>query len=150
MRRPAFHHLEEGRADTKMTPMIDCVFLLLIFFVCAASFQVIEDVLPTELPPSGAVEAAVLPPEIRELGQVVLKLQVAGGQVAVALNNRPFGRADMPQLRANLVELAQVAPEIPVILDIAQEVPVGFVVEVYDICRVAGFETINFAASEAV
>lgn len=148
MRRPAYHHLDEGRADLKMTPMIDVVFLLLIFFVCAASFQVIEDVLPTDLPPSGTVEAAVLPPEIRELGQVVLLLRVRDGRRVVELNRQVFEQTG--PLRAKLIELAKVAPEIPVILDIDEDVPMGFVVEVYDLCRIAGFETINFAASEAV
>ena len=32
--------------EIKMTPMIDVVFLLLIFFVWTASFQVVEYLLP--------------------------------------------------------------------------------------------------------
>lgn len=148
MRRPAYQHPEEDRADSKMTPMIDVVFLLLIFFVCAASFQVIEDVLPTELPPSGVVESPELPPEIEELGQVVLRLYVQDAQAVVELNGRPYPPQE--ELRTLLIETAKLAPQIPVILDIAADVPMGFVVEIYDLCRIAGFETINFAASETV
>jgi len=131
-----------------MTPMIDVVFLLLIFFVCAASFQVIEDVLPTELPPAGAVESPELPPEIQELGQVTLRLYLQDARPVVELNGRPY--AVQGELRTRLMEAAKLAPEVPVVLDIAADVPMGFVVEVYDLCRVAGFETINFAASAAV
>ncbi|MFP6692187.1 MAG: biopolymer transporter ExbD, partial [Pirellulales bacterium] len=32
-----------------MTPMIDVVFLLLIFFVCTASFQIAEQFLPNSV-----------------------------------------------------------------------------------------------------
>ncbi|HCS54890.1 MAG TPA: biopolymer transporter ExbD, partial [Planctomycetaceae bacterium] len=35
--------------DQTMTPMIDIVFLLLVFFVCVATDQVVEMSLPTEL-----------------------------------------------------------------------------------------------------
>ena len=34
--------------DKAMTPMIDVVFLLLVFFVWTASFQIIEHVLPSK------------------------------------------------------------------------------------------------------
>jgi biopolymer transport protein ExbD len=131
-----------------MTPMIDVVFLLLIFFVCAASFQVIEDVLPTELPPAGAVESPDLPPEIQELGSVTLRLYLQDGRALTEVNGRVYAKTDA--LRTTLLDLAKLTSEIPVVLDIADDVPMGFVVEVYDLCRVAGFETINFAASENV
>ena len=32
-----------------MTPMIDVVFLLLIFFICTASFQIVEQNLPSQV-----------------------------------------------------------------------------------------------------
>ena len=35
--------------DKAMTPMIDVVFLLLVFFVWTASFQIIEHVLPSKM-----------------------------------------------------------------------------------------------------
>ncbi|MEA1952290.1 MAG: biopolymer transporter ExbD, partial [Planctomycetota bacterium] len=46
MRRPSYHREGRERLDVKMTPMIDVIFLLLIFFVCTASFQMLEEVLP--------------------------------------------------------------------------------------------------------
>ena len=42
-----------------MTPMIDVVFQLLIFFVVASTGQVAEALLPTELAASGTAAAPV-------------------------------------------------------------------------------------------
>ena len=48
--------------DQTMTPMIDIVFLLLVFFVCVATDQVVEMSLPTELA-SGSVDAQQTEPK---------------------------------------------------------------------------------------
>ena len=58
MRRPPYHRDDRGRLDVKMTPMIDVIFLLLIFFVSTASFQAAEETLPTNLSLPGAVSDA--------------------------------------------------------------------------------------------
>ena len=42
-----------------MTPLIDVVFLLLIFFVCASTGQIRESLLPTELS-GGSIESAAV------------------------------------------------------------------------------------------
>ena len=76
-------------ADLQMTPMIDVVFLLLIFFVCTASFQAIEYVLPANLLLSGAssVDVPLEPPE--DLEEVVVHVSLANQQVAWKVNDRP-------------------------------------------------------------
>ena len=42
MRAPSFHDRRERDLKIEMTPMIDVVFLLLVFFVWTASFRMIE------------------------------------------------------------------------------------------------------------
>ena len=49
-------HSDRINFDVKMTPMIDVVFLLLIFFVCTASFQIAEALLPAPLAYAGNVQ----------------------------------------------------------------------------------------------
>ena len=49
MQIPSYSRRRADRGDEAMTPMIDVVFLLLIFFICAAAGQVKEAVLPTEM-----------------------------------------------------------------------------------------------------
>jgi biopolymer transport protein ExbD len=127
-----------------MTPMIDVVFLLLIFFVCASVGQVRESVLPTELA-AGSIESlqAGQPPPL--LGEVWLKvLPGSDGNTIVEVNQREY--TDFSQLKDTLMNLAELAPEIPVILDIEPDVVLEEMIRVYDTCRVAGFESISFAA----
>ena len=49
MRRPSVFHRDQGALEIKMTPMIDVVFLLLVFFVWTASFHAVEYLLPSSL-----------------------------------------------------------------------------------------------------
>lgn len=139
---------ETNVENTSMTPMIDVIFQLLIFFVCASAGQVQEAHLPTELTP-GSVESVNPIVVERPFGEVWLKLhQRAGGeqenqQTIVELNDREY--FDDVSLRQTLAVLAETTPEIPVILDIDGPVPLGEVVRVYDACQAASFQQISFA-----
>tara|TARA_R110002072_G_scaffold13481_2_gene56818 strand:- start:10294 stop:10704 length:411 start_codon:yes stop_codon:yes gene_type:complete len=131
-----------------MTPMIDVVFLLLIFFVCASIGQIRESTLPTPLA-AGSIEAADSIEAPKPLGEVWVRLVRRGageGAVTTAeVNSQVY--EDWNRLRGTLRELASIAPEIPVILDIGQSVPVGDFVDIYDTCRSAGFDNIQFATA---
>lgn len=125
--------------------MIDVVFLLLIFFVCAASGQELEDLLPTELPPSGNIETPVVPPEdFVPKDRLWIYLSRSGdGRTIIELNDREYDHWD--QLKKVLTAVAQFEAESPVILDIAGDVPVEDMIRVYDACRSAKFQSISFA-----
>lgn len=125
-----------------MTPMIDVVFLLLIFFISASANQIREFLLPTELA-TGSIESTESEPQEKPLGEVWLKLKRLDDQTIVELNDREYAQFD--QLRQTLTELAALAPEIPVILDINEDVPLGEMIRTYDTCLAAGFQSINFA-----
>ena len=125
-----------------MTPMIDVVFLLLIFFISASANQIKELLLPTELA-TGSIESTEVVPEEKPLGEVWLKLKQRDNQTIVELNDREYSQFD--QLKQTLVELAELAPEIPVILDIEENVPLGEMIRVYDTSLAAGFQSIHFA-----
>lgn len=145
MRVPQLHN--RNRQFDAMTPMIDIVFLLLIFFVVSASGQLREALLPTELAAQGAVESDLPPqPEESPTVDVWLKLDRSPetGQTVVDMNGTLY--TDLELLKAQLRALAELGPDNPVILDIAQNVPLGDVVDVYDTCQAAGFESVNFAA----
>ncbi len=147
MRIPS-QYLSGRRSDDAMTPMIDVVFQLLIFFVIASTGQVAEALLPTELPPTGAVAAPVEPLE-REpwADEVWIKLLRDEDRTIADMNGTIY--EDLGRLEAVLRTLADISRENPVILDIADEVPLGDLIRVYDTCRAAGFESVAFAADAA-
>ena len=67
--------------EIKMTPMIDVVFLLLVFFIWTASFQIVEQVLPSHLSevagslPTNPDEP---PPIDEDFDKVVLRVRWVG------------------------------------------------------------------------
>lgn len=148
MRIPSDRTRDDRRDGMAMTPMIDVVFLLLIFFVCASIGQKRESLLPTELG-AGSVRSEEVVEQQNPLGEVWVHLRTPEGTAepgptVVELNDREYTEFD--RLQATLTKLAELAPEIPVILDIANDVPLGDVIRVYDTCRDAHFQSIHFAA----
>lgn len=132
-------------SENMMTSMIDVVFLLLIFFVCAAAGNVYELLLPTDLAKSGGTGASAAAEPAAPVDEVWVYLSVGpGGETSMQLNGTDY--RSFEDLRLVLMSLAEVAPESPVILDIAADVKAGEMVKVYDTCRAAGFHSINFNA----
>ena len=148
MKLPARHDDADARREQALTPMIDLVFLLLTFWICASVGRVSEQTLPAPL--SGkAVESVQTPPEAEDpppLGEVWVRLTVADGTTAAAVNGVP--RGGLAGLEGVLRGLAAAgaAGELPLILDADGAVPAGDVVRAYDAAKAAGFETVSFAA----
>ena len=142
MRIPSSH---PPRGDSAMTPMIDVVFLLLIFFVCTASFEIPEQVLPSSLLAAGGQAADVEPLEEIDLEQVIIKLQMEDQRVRWNVNERPLD--SLLGVKTLLAAIVDIDPSVPVILDVDGRVPLGHAIDVYDVCRLVGFSKIQFAAS---
>ena len=145
MRIPSAHrHADAGTIDQAMTPMIDVVFLLLIFFVCASVGQTVEAVLPTELA-AGNIAAQQPEPPPEQLEPLWIRLIRLPDHTEAELNGTRH--ANLDDLSGILTGLAQAeaAGDIPVVLDISHDVPVGDALRVYDECLAAGFASIDFA-----
>lgn len=145
MRVPA-HHWRNDISENMMTSMIDVVFLLLIFFVCAAAGNVYELLLPTRLPAAGAVPSMQMIEQDESalpVDKILIFLSIGeAGQTVMELNGTAY--ETFGKLRNVLLGLAAIVPENPVVLDIAPDVSAGEFVRVYDTCRAAGFKKINF------
>jgi biopolymer transport protein ExbD len=141
MRIPTSHARRSGFDQTAMTPLIDVVFQLLIFFICATTGHIRELILPADLA-AGVGSAAVEVVE-KPLGEVWVRLRRDGDLTVANLEGTDY--EDAARLAEVLKALSQAAPEIPVILEVAEDVPLGDVVRVYDLCRAGGFDTVSFA-----
>ena len=129
--------------QTAMTPLIDVVFQLLIFFICASTGHMKELLLITDFR-AGETSANGQKDREKPLGEVWIRIRRMNEATTYLLEEREF--RDPNQLNETLKTLASTTREIPVILDIQKEVPLGDLIQVYDFCRTARFRSINFAA----
>jgi biopolymer transport protein ExbD len=134
-----------------MTPMIDVVFLLLVFFVCASIGQTPDLLLPAQLQ-SGQTTSEVdvqpeNPPEW-QAPEVRIRLQANpdDGRLLIQLNERPLPQYQ--DLQHGLTQLAQIDRTAPVVLDIGDQVSVQQFISVYDLCQSLAFESISFAVRQ--
>jgi len=136
--------------ELKMTPLIDVVFLLLVFFVWTSSFQAIEQILPSRLlEASGSGPTTTTEPDPEDdYPDVVVRIQWQSGKPVWLVNDTPA--ASLAELRATLEPIARNKRNAPVILHPDREVPLGDVIDVYDVARLSGFEQVQFAVSQGV
>lgn len=115
---------EEHEAGVDMAPLIDCVFLLLIFFLVASMAKVKDKDIAVELPTSRA--AVKLRPDDR---QVVVGIDAGGGL---------YWEGDPCTTNFLLEELRQLCvtdPQRRIRIDMDRGVPFGRFVEVMDACQ---------------
>lgn len=148
MRRPSPFTDRRDPVDIKMTPMIDVVFLLMIYFIWSSNTGTAEQLLPSSISPptSGAGNTASNEPRKDiEFEPVVVRVVIAGQQVAWRLNETPVG--SFAELRNKLATLARIKRDAPVVLHPDPEVPLGHVIDVFDLSRQLGFEKVQFAVN---
>ena len=153
MRRPPSHRDDRGGLGVTMTPMIDVIFQLLVFFVSTAGFQPAEEVLPANLSLPGTVsEAPPIDQELEDLDEIVVRIMWRDGRPSwqIGLPGQQLHERvcrDLEEVTQALAAIARVKVDLPVILDVEAEVPIEDVIDVYDVCRRIGLERIQFAAS---
>jgi len=117
MRRPSPYRDSQERLDVKMTPMIDVIFLLLVFFVATASFRAIGEVLPTRFTLPGTVSSQVqIDPEIVDLDEIVIDVLWRGDQPRWEVVGVEYG--SLAELGAVLRRTREIKSDLPVILDV--------------------------------
>jgi biopolymer transport protein ExbD len=147
MRIPSPFRDRRTSVELQLTPMIDCVFLLMIYFLWSSSFAISEMSLPSKLSaaPGGAASAAEPPPAEADFPNVVVRILWTGSAPIWTVNDAPV--SSLAALRQSLASVARIKRDAPVILDPASDVPLGDVIDVFDLSRLLGFEKIQFAAS---
>jgi biopolymer transport protein ExbD len=119
-------------ADISMSPLIDCVFLLLIFFLVATMLREHKRDIAIELPESAA--AVKLRPEP---AQIVVGIDADG---RFFFEGEP---STVTSLLHNLREVAASTPEQRIRLDIDRDAPVHAVIEVLHACQFRGLSNIG-------
>ena len=130
MRRKARRLREEATLD--MTPMLDIVFIMLIFFIVTTSF-IKETGIEINRPNAATAERD-------EKGNIL---------VAISENNEVFidrRKVDIRAIRPNIVRLRAENPEGSVIIQADKASQTGLLVQAMDQIRLAGDQEISIAA----
>jgi biopolymer transport protein ExbD len=123
--------------EVQMAPLIDCVFLLLIFFLVATTLKKIDRELPLQLPESAAAVASS-----RTDGQLVISLDAAG---RFYLDSAP---ATTGMLHDRLREAARVNPEQKIRIEGDRLAPLESIVHVLDLCNFEGLKNVRIRTSD--
>ena len=124
----------EEEAEINITPMLDIVFIMLIFFIVTTSF--VKEVGLELNRPSNA------PQEEKKISEVIAVRIEATGQIQV--NNRPV---DIRAVRANIEgELAVKGQSTPVVVIADRAADSGLMVRVIDQARMGGAAQVSIAA----
>ena len=117
----------EGAPSIELTPIIDMVFLLLIFFLVATTYQQEEREMQIALP-----EAETGLPIAVALREIVVNVDREG---SVIVGRR---RMDIEGLRALVSDATALNAEQKVTVRGDKDVPYGVVARVLDVCKAAG------------
>ncbi len=150
--KTVFGHSRDGSSvDSMMTPMIDVVFLLLIFFLTTSSFQKLEKQLPTaaatppDSQPVGSNTEPLPPPALTDFNDVVIKLhQRDGGGVTYKLQNQEVDSLD--ELSERMAAILKARSDVPIIIDPDRGVEAGEAILVYDLIRRRGSVSVFLVA----
>ena len=130
MRRKNRRQSEDGNLD--LTPMMDIVFIMLIFFIVTTSF-VKETGVDINRPNAETAERD-------EKGNILVALTATN---EIWIDKR---RVDLKAVRANIERLKIEYPEGSVIIQADKESRSGLLVEAMDQIRLAGVQNISIAA----
>jgi biopolymer transport protein ExbD len=144
MRLPRNDH--RNSAELQLTPMIDVVFLLLIFFVWTSSFDLPEFDLPSAIAetPAGAAPTSDEPRSVEPFDELVVRLSPRDAGIAIELNGQLLN--DVNELQRRLEAILALGVQPPVIIDPSPEITMNTAVQVYDRARLAGADRVLFAA----
>ena len=126
-------HHDDDETEINITPMLDVVFILLIFFIVTTSF--VKEFGVDLSRPSNE------PPKDVELSEVIaIKIDRTG---TITIKNR---ETDIRAVRANIESALALAPDASVVVAADREADAGLLVRVVDQARVAGADKVSLAA----
>lgn len=120
----AVKYEEEEKPEVQLTSMMDCIFLMLIFFLVSSQLKKIEKEIPMELPVSDVARDVKATPDL-----VTVSVDSRG---ELYVNSKPVGPAG---LRAALQTAAKTNPDRRIRIDGDIFAPFRSIVQVLDACR---------------
>lgn len=135
MRRKSYRSSDEQQADIDMTPMLDIVFIMLIFFIVTTSF-VKESGIDVNRPTAQTATR-------QEQGHIIVAIKANGD---VWINKR---QVDIRAVRANVARLHAENPLGSVVIAADKNTTVDRLTQVMDQIRLAGITNAAIATEAA-
>lgn len=126
-------HRESDEAIINVTPMLDIVFIMLIFFIVTTSFVkefTVDMSRPSNEPPKTEKLSEVIFVRIDDTGQIFVRDRLT----------------DIRAVRANIVSGLAQKPDASVVVAAARDADVGILVRVVDQARIAGAQQVSLVA----
>lgn len=132
-----------GEGLIELTPLIDVVFLLLIFFMVATTFDDVKGGIKIELPQSTIREIA----EVKEIQIIVDK------DKNMILNFKENGKTEQisvnkDSLKTRLAEKLAESKEKNVIISADKKLDYGYIVEIMSISKEAGANSLDIDTAD--
>ena len=127
------HHVKSEEAEINITPMLDIVFIMLIFFIVTTSFvkeSAIDMSRPSNQPPKTEKLSDVVFVKIDDSGQIFVKDRLT----------------DIRAVRANIESGLALMPDASVVVAASRNSDAGLLVRVVDQARVAGAGQVSLVA----
>jgi biopolymer transport protein ExbD len=125
---------EEEEQEINITPMLDVVFIMLIFFIVTASF--VKEAGIDVNKPEGATAQA------KEKANILIAIDADG---AIWIDRR---QVDPRAVRANIERLHAENPQGTVVIQADEDARTGALVQVMDAARLAGVYDVAIAAND--
>lgn len=129
--------LEKGQKEINITPLVDMVFQLLIFFMLASSFVASSPGIRINLP-------RAVTSEVMKEQNITITINKEN---MIYLNEKPITSSELTSYLERIVKSKQ---EKPLLIKADKDAQLGSVVKVWDICRKVGVSQINIATLQEV
>ena len=128
----AVKYEEEEHIEIQMTSMMDCIFLMLIFFLVSSQLKKVEKELPIELPRANTTR------DVKSTPDLITVSVNAKGELFV--NSKPVGDAGLKNALANA---AKEKPDRRIRINGDVFAPFRSIVQVLDTCQGEGLTVVG-------
>ncbi|MCL4217296.1 MAG: biopolymer transporter ExbD [Candidatus Hydrogenedentes bacterium] len=127
--------LQEQEESIQLAPLIDIVFLILVFFMTTSVFTTLESEIDIKLPTADSAAQSE-----RTQSEIYINLRDDG---SIVVNNREL---TIPELQEVLNRVAKYVPGGAVIIRGDRQAMLGRAIAVLNCCKNADIENVSFAA----
>lgn len=128
----AVKYEEEEHVEIQMTSMMDCIFLMLIFFLVSSQLKKVEKELPIELPLANTTRDVKATPDL-----ITVSVNARG---ELFVNSKPVGDAGLKNALANA---AKENPDRRIRINGDVFAPFRSIVQVLDTCQGEGLTVVG-------